>query len=85
MLRAVERHPELIAGSKKRLCTDIARATGGRFSHNLRPPRRRRSRVLLGRRDLSATYAAAWRKRRICYMGNVARMAILDSNNWLYD
>ena len=31
MLLAVERHPELIAGSKKRLCTDIARATGGRL------------------------------------------------------
>ncbi len=31
MLAAVERHPELIAGSRKRLCTDIARATGGRL------------------------------------------------------
>lgn len=31
MLRVVERHPTLIAGSKKRICTDIARASGGRL------------------------------------------------------
>jgi len=31
MGRAVARHPELIAGSRKRLCTDLARATGGRI------------------------------------------------------
>lgn len=28
---AVARHPELVAGKRKRLCTDIARATGGRL------------------------------------------------------
>ena len=31
MLDAVARHPELIAGTKKRICTDIARATQGRL------------------------------------------------------
>ena len=30
MLSAVAQHPELIAGSHQRICTDIARATGGR-------------------------------------------------------
>ncbi len=29
MLTAVKRHPDLIAGSSKRICTDIARASGG--------------------------------------------------------
>ncbi len=31
MLQAVERHPELIAGRHRRICTDLARATGGRL------------------------------------------------------
>lgn len=31
MLAAVKRHPNLIAGSSKRICTDIARATSGRL------------------------------------------------------
>jgi L-asparaginase II len=31
MLDAVERHPELIAGHHKRICTDLARVTGGRL------------------------------------------------------
>lgn len=31
MLRAVAAHPVLIAGSRDRICTDIARATGGRI------------------------------------------------------
>lgn len=31
MLDAVARHPELIAGSQQRICTDIARATRGRL------------------------------------------------------
>jgi L-asparaginase II len=31
MLRAVERHPELIAGRHERICTDIARVTRGRL------------------------------------------------------
>jgi len=31
MLGAVKRHPNLIAGSSKRICTDIARASGGRL------------------------------------------------------
>jgi len=31
MLDAAARHPELIAGTKKRLCTDLARVTGGRL------------------------------------------------------
>ncbi len=31
MLRAVEHHPELIAGRHQRICTEIARASGGRL------------------------------------------------------
>lgn len=31
MLDAVARHPELIAGHHKRICTDLARVTGGRL------------------------------------------------------
>ena len=31
MLTAVKRHPDLIAGSSKRICTDIARASDGRL------------------------------------------------------
>lgn len=31
MLAAAARHPELIAGTKKRLCTDLVRVTGGRL------------------------------------------------------
>lgn len=31
MLAAAAKHPELIAGTKKRLCTDLVRVTGGRL------------------------------------------------------